>query len=156
VRARPSAAPRAVREAREQLLLADRPDPAGDALAARLVAEERGDPPERADEIGRLVEDHHDARAEGRAGSASALERHRHAARLPADEDARGAAEQDRPDWLPTGNPAGELDELTQRRPERDLVDAGPRDVPGQAEQLRAGRPVRPDLREAGAATRPV
>ena len=38
---------RPAREPREQLLLAHGADPAGHALAARLVAEERGDPRER-------------------------------------------------------------------------------------------------------------
>ena len=57
---------RARREPREQLLLAHAADPARDALAARLVAEELGDPPQRVDEVDGLVEDHDHARAEGR------------------------------------------------------------------------------------------
>ena len=56
----------------EQLLLADGPDAARDALAARLVAEERGDPAEGVGEVGGLVEDEDHAGAERRAGGARA------------------------------------------------------------------------------------
>src|SRR5438132_1238169 len=59
----------------QRFLLADGADPAGHALAARLVAEERGDPEHGVGEVGRLVEDHHDARAQGRADGARVLER---------------------------------------------------------------------------------
>ena len=117
----------AVREAREELLLAHGADPAGDALPARLVAEEGGDPPERADEVGGLVEDHDDTGAEGRPDRAGPLERQRHVERVRAHEDAGGAAEQDRPDRAAARHAAAELEELAKRRPERDLVDAGPR-----------------------------
>src|SRR5204862_1667838 len=57
---------RARREAGQELFLADGPDPAGHALATRFVAEEAGDPGQRADHVGGLVEDEHDARAKGR------------------------------------------------------------------------------------------
>ena len=89
---------RARRQPREQLLLADAPDPARHALAARLVAEELGDPPERVDEVDGLVEDHDHARAERRPGGPRRLEGQRHVERVRPDEDARRAAEQDRPD----------------------------------------------------------
>ena len=89
---------RAGGEARQQLLLADGPDPARDALAARLVAEELGDPAERVDQVGGLVEDHDHARAERRAGGPRRLEGQRHVERVGPDEDAGRAAEQDRPD----------------------------------------------------------
>ncbi len=117
--------PRAGRQAGQQLLLADGPDPARDALAARLVAEELGDPAERVDQVGGLVEDHDHARPERRAGGPSRLEGQRHVERVGPDEDARRAAEQDRPDRAVAGHAAGELDQVAQRRPELDLVDAG-------------------------------
>ena len=93
---RPDAAAR--RQPREQLLLAHAPDPARDALPARLVAEELGDPPERVDEVDRLVEDHDHARAERRPGGARRLEGQRQVERLRPDEDAGRAAQQDRLD----------------------------------------------------------
>ena len=65
-----------------------------------------------------------------------------------ADEDARRAAEQDRLDRPTAGHPAAELEQLAQGRPERDLVDARPDDVAGQAEQLWPGRALRADRRE--------
>ena len=68
--ARPDA--RAGREPGQQLLLADAADPARHALAARLVAEELGDAPERVDEVDRLVEDHDHARSERRSGGPGA------------------------------------------------------------------------------------
>src|SRR5205814_1019153 len=61
-------------EALQRLLLADRADPAGDALAARLVAEELGDAEHRVDEVGGLVVDDHDAAAERRSRGARVLE----------------------------------------------------------------------------------
>ena len=73
-------------------------DPARDALAARLVAEERGDPAERTDQVGGLVEDHHDARPERRPDRPRALERERRVERVGPDEDAGRPAEQDRLD----------------------------------------------------------
>ena len=143
---------RAGRQPRQQLLLADAADPARDALAARLVAEELGDPAERVDEVGGLVEDHDHARAERRAGGPRRLERERHVERVRADEDARRAAEQDRPDRPAARHAAGQLDQVAQRRPELDLVDARPRDVAGQAEQLRPGRALGADPGERLAA----
>ena len=61
------------------------------------------------------------------------------------DEDARRAAEQDRLDVPAARHAAGELDQVAQRRAELDLVGARPRDVAGQAEQLRPGRALRAD-----------
>ena len=65
------------------------PDPARDALAARLVAEERGDPAQDVDEVGRAVEDHDDARAEARADGPGPLERERRVERVGPDERRR-------------------------------------------------------------------
>ena len=112
------------REPREQLLLADGADPARDALAARLVAEELGDPAERVDHVGGLVEDHDDAGAERRADRAGRLERQRRVERVRADEDAGRAAEQDGLQGFGRRHAAGELQQLAERRPELDLVDA--------------------------------
>ena len=58
---------RAREQARERLLLAHGADAAGHALAARLVAEERGDAHQHARQVDRVVEHEHDARAERRA-----------------------------------------------------------------------------------------
>ncbi len=136
------------REPREQLLLADGADPARDALAARLVAEELGDPPERADHVGGLVEGHDDAGAERRADRPRRLERQRRVERVRADEDARRAAEQHRLEVAAAGDAAGKLEQLPQRRPELDLVDARPGDVAADAEELRARRALRADRPE--------
>ena len=132
-------------ESREELLLADGADPARDALAARLVAEELGDPAERIDHVGGLVEGHDDAGAEGRADRARRLEGQRRVERVRADEDARRAAEQHGLEIAAAGDAAGELEQLPQRRPELDLVDAGSGDVAADAEELRARRALRAD-----------
>ena len=100
----------------------------------------------------RLVEDHDHARAERRAGGAGRLEGERHVERVGPDEDARRAAEQDRPDGPAARHAAGQLDQVAQRRPELDLVDARPRHVAGQAEELRSGRAVGADPGERLAA----
>ena len=81
------------------------------------------------------------------------LERQRHVERLRPDEDARRAAEQDRPDRR--GRPA-------RRRPARSARAASPRtstsydarsrDVAGQAEELRSGRALGADRGERLAA----
>ena len=71
---------------------------------------------------------------------------------LGPDEDAGRATEQDRPDLAATGHAAGQLDEVAQRRPELDLVDARAGDVAGQAEELRPGRALGPDPGERLAA----
>ena len=64
------------------------------------------------------------------------------------DEDARRAAEQDRPGCArPPGTPPASASSSPQRGPERDLVDAGAGDVARQAEQLRAGRARGADAR---------
>ena len=65
-------------ETGQRLLLAHRADPARDALAARLVAEERGDAHQEPRQVDGLVEHEHDPRAERRPGRARALERQRH------------------------------------------------------------------------------
>src|SRR5262249_55415590 len=80
--------PAAGRQPGGQLLLADAADPAWDALPARLVAEELGDPPEGVHEVDGLVEDHDHARPERRARGARRLEGERQVQRLRADEHA--------------------------------------------------------------------
>ena len=78
----------------QRLLLADGADAAGDALAARLVAEELGDAEHGVDEVGRLVVDDHDAGAERRARGARVLEGERQVELVGPQERAGGAAEQ--------------------------------------------------------------
>jgi hypothetical protein len=137
-------------EASDQLLLANRAHPTGNALAARFVAEEGGDPAERADEVGRLVEDHHDAGAERRPDGPGPLEGERRRQGVRSDEAPGGSPEQDRPDW--TGRPAGEVEQPAEGRPEGDLVGPWPADVAGQAEQLRPGRILGPGRGEGRSA----
>ena len=124
---------------RERLLLAHRADAAGHALAAGLVAEERGD---RAAAAGRrsmrVVEHHDDARAERRAlprarpRSVSGRSSSSGVTKLPAAPPSSTACSAGR------RHAARELEQLAQRRPERHLVDAGSLDCAGDAEQLRA------------------
>ena len=148
------------REPRQQLLLAHAPDPARDALAARLVAEELGDAPEGVDEVGGLVEDHDHPGAEGRPDGAGRLERQRRVEDLRPDEDAGRAAEQDRADLAAAGHAAGQVDQVAQRRPELDLVGArvAPRARTGRRASARSRcrrhrsrrRPRRPSRGSAG------
>ena len=60
---------------RERLLLPDCADAARHALAAGLVAEERGDPQHDVGQVDVLVEHHHDARPERDPGRPRVLER---------------------------------------------------------------------------------
>ena len=135
-------------EARERLLLAHRADAARDALAARLVAEEGGDPLEEPRQVDGVVEDEDDARAERRSGRAGALERERHVEVVGAEEAAGGPAHQHRLQRPPARDAAGEIEHLAQRRPEAHLVRARARDVAREAEELRPGRALGADLRE--------
>ena len=82
-------------EAGERLLLAHGADAAGHALPARLVAEERGQPHQQPRQVDRLVEHHHDARAERRLRFACALERERQVELVGPQEAARRAAHED-------------------------------------------------------------
>ena len=84
------------REPRQQLLLAHRADPAGDALAARLVAEERGDPQERVDQVGASRRRPSRPRSRGSPGRPRLLEGERQVERVGSDEHAGRPAEQDR------------------------------------------------------------
>src|SRR6185436_8784273 len=97
-----------------------------------------------------------DAGAERRPDGARALERQRRLEHVRSDEHTRGPAKQDRPDRAAVRNALAELEQLAERRPEGHLVQPRSRDVAGQAEQLRAGRALRADPREPGAATRPI
>ncbi len=126
------------REPVQRLLLAHGADAAGDALAARLVAEELGDAQDGGDEVGVLAEDDDDARAERDAGVARGLEGERQVELVGAQERARGAAEQHGLRRLG----AGELEQLAQRRAELELVQARPRDVAGEAEEPCVARVV--------------
>ena len=115
----------AARGAVQQLLLPHGADAAGHALAARLVAEERGDAAQRCRQVDGVVEDHDDARAERRAGRARALEGQRQVELVRADERARGAAEQDRLELRPSGTPPASSSSSPQRDAERHLVEPG-------------------------------
>ena len=155
-RARSSSRPRstsgrgAAGEPGERLLLADGADPARHALPARLVAEERGDAPQRPGQVGGAVEDEDDAGAERGPDLAGAFEGERHVELVGQHEPARRAAEQDRPQVI--GRPARERQQLAQGGAERHLVHARHGDRAGDAEQLRPGGPPAADLRERGTA----
>ena len=103
---------RAAGQPRDQLLLADRADPARHALAAGLVAEELGDPAQQGGHGHRVVKNEHDAGAEGRPRCAHSLEGQRHVERAGADEHAGRAAEQHRLERPAAGH----------RRPRREIT----------------------------------
>ena len=132
----------------QRLLLADRADAARHALPARLVAEELGDAQQRGHELRLVVVDDHDARAERDARGARVLVRELQVELVRADERAGGAAEQHRLH----GPGAREVEQLAQRRAERQLVEPRPLDAAGEAEEARARRAFRAGLRVLGAA----
>src|SRR5689334_22710707 len=140
------------RQPAEQFLLADRPDPAGHALAAGLVPEEPRDPPQQRGHVGGVVENQDDAGSQRRADGPHPLERERGVERVRTDERTRRAAEQHRAQRPPAAHPARRLDHLAQRDPEFVLVQAGLRDAAGQAEQPGSGGGLRADPRERGPA----
>ena len=118
----------------ERLLLARPCRPGAGRTVPRLVAEELGDAEDGGDEIRRLVVDDHDSGAEGRAGGACVLEGQRQVELVGAEKRACSAAEQHR---FRRPSP-GTLEQITEVRPERHLVQAGPSDVPGDAEEPRS------------------
>ena len=109
----------------ERLLLPDGPDAARDALPARLVAEERGDPQHDVGEVDVLVEHHHDARPERDRPPPSVLEREPQVELVGRDERPRRAAEQDRLQRLAAPHAAGQLEQLAERDAVLDLVQPG-------------------------------
>ncbi len=129
-------------EAGEDLLLAHGADAARHALPARLVAEERRDPAQLVDQVDRVVEHEHDARAERRAGGPSALHRQRQIEVVGTDEAAGRAAQQDRLEAGAAAHAARQLEQLAQRGAELDLEHAGPGDRARHAEQLATLRPL--------------
>src|SRR6185295_6248783 len=139
-------------DARHELLLPLRPDAAGNALAAGLVAEEGGDAADGVRDVRALVEDHDDSRAEGSADRARALEGEWRIQGVGPDEESGRAAEENAPDRPAFRNSAGLLEELAEGRAELDLVDAGPGDVAREAEELGSRRLAAADSRKRGAA----
>ena len=73
------------------------------------------------------------------------LEGQGHIQLVRSDEHAGGATEQHRADRLPARNAAGQRDQLAERDAEIDLVDARPRHVPRDAEELGPAGPRGPD-----------
>ena len=140
-------------EPEQRLLLAHGADAAGHALAARLVAEERGDAEQDRHQVDGLVE-HHAPRPSRASRRPRAWPRTRargracpgRRTRRPRRRAARPAAS------LAAGDAAGQVEQLAQRDAERHLVQARALDAPGQAEQLRAGRLLGADAGERGAA----
>ena len=130
------------------LLLAHGADAARHALPARLVAEELRDPQQRRHELRVVVVDDHDARPERHAGGARVLVRELQVEQVGADERAGRAAEQHRLH----GAGARELEQLAQRRAERQLVEPRPLDAAGEAEEPGARRPFGAGLGVLGAA----
>ena len=138
----------------QRLLLADGADPAGHALAARLVAEERRDPEQHRDEVDGVVEQHDHAGAERRTRRTRRLERELEVEAIGPDEAAGRAAEQDRLQLAAAGDAARQVDHLAQRDAERRLVEARPLDAAGEAEQPRPGGLLGADPGERVAARR--
>ena len=144
--ARPARVPRVRPEtqAGERLLLADRPDPARRALAARLVAEEGRDPHQH------LARGRRSRRT--RRPRPSRASRSRRATSSKVSGRSRSSGPTNTPAAPPSStacsccrrDPARALDQVAERLAERDLVDARPLDVPGEAEQLRPGRVLVP------------
>src|SRR5206468_1012103 len=130
----------------QDLLLALRAHAARHALAARLVAEEAGDAEEDLPHVRGVVEQHHRARAERGADAAHSLEAQRHVDLLRREERPRRAAKQDRLHRSPRRQAAGHLDEATQGRPHRHLIDARAQDLPRDAEEPRVGELAADDL----------
>jgi hypothetical protein len=124
----------------ERLLLAHRADATRHTLAARLVAEELRDPQQCGHQFGLLVVDDHNTGAERDAGRPRVLVRQLQVEQLRADERARSAPEQHR-----LGRRRSrEVEQLAERRAERQLVQSGPVDAAGDAEEPGAGRAFRP------------
>ena len=147
-----AAAGATAREPGKGLLLADGADPAGNALTTGLVSEERRDPHEGARQVDRLVEDHDHPQPERRLRLPSALERERQVELVRRGRSRRRLRRAEPSAGRGHRNAAGQLEELTERRPEGHLVDAGPGNVTRDAEELRPGRASDPDPGERGAA----
>ena len=96
----------------QQLLLAHGADAAGDALAARLVAEELGDAPQDLAQVDGVVERHHHGRAEGGADGARPLEGERDVELVRGHEGAGRAAQQDGLEATAPADAAGQLEQL--------------------------------------------
>ena len=96
----------------DRLFLAYGPDPARHALPTALVTEEPRDPQAQVDQVGVLVEDHDDARAERVPTGARVLERQSCVEPVRADEAARRAPEEHRLERLAVADAAGRVDHL--------------------------------------------
>ena len=118
--------------------MANRPHPARHALATGLVAEELGDASHGVDHVVVLVEHHDHAGSQRSAGRSGVFERQGHVERFRADEAARRSPQHDGPQHTAVGQPAGQIDQVTQRGAELHLVGAGPDHPPAEAEQLGA------------------
>src|SRR5205085_2327559 len=80
------------------------------------------------------------------------LEGEREIERLRSDERPRSPSQQHGSQLLPLADPAGQREDIPERRPELDFVDARDGDVAGQAEQPGSRRARRPDPGEGGPA----
>ena len=137
----------------QDFLLAFRADAARDALAARLIAEEARDAQQDAFHVGGVVEHDHSARTQRCADGSRALEAERNVKLRGGDEGARRSAEQDCLQRPPRPHAAGvSVQELTQGRAHRDLVEARLEDLSRHAEQTSAGRVLRAGRGERSAA----
>ena len=124
----------------KDLFLSLRTHPAWNALAARLVPEETRDAQQNRLDVGGVIENDHRAGAKSRAGGASALEAQRHVELLLSYEGAGRASKENRLEIPAFLQAARQLDQCSQRRAHRHLVDAGPPDMPRKAEQPGASR----------------
>ncbi len=110
----------------ERLLLAHGADAAGDALAARLVAEEGGDAGSMSPRSTVSSKHEHDARSERGPASRAPSKVSGMSSWSGRDERAGRAAEQHRLRASAARYPAGQLEQLAERRAELELVEARP------------------------------
>src|SRR5262249_30835066 len=114
-----------------------------------LIAHERGDRQQQLGDVGVVADREYDARPERGAGRARVLEGELQIKIVQGDEAPGRAAEQNGAQVL---DATRELEQLAQRGPEWHFVGTRLRHRTGQAEQLRPGRALGPDLRVGGAA----
>src|SRR4029077_12517843 len=117
------------------LLLANRADPAGNALAAAFLTEKGGDPEKDLLEADRVVKQHNDSGTERRANGAGAFERERGIERRGGNESAGRAAQQHGLESPVASDASGQIDHAAERSAEGDLVHARMDHVAGKTKQ---------------------
>src|SRR5579883_1789165 len=118
---------------------------AGRALTARFVREETDESVGGLDKIRRLVEHDHRARAEHRPRLGERLVVVREIQVLLEKAGGRSASRLNGDAFTSVAHPPGDLDQLADRRPERDFIVAGLVDVAADRDDLITRRTLRPD-----------